>query len=428
MKWPIYLHSWTSRIGSSLSKDHNILYRDLLKTLNKYLEEYSLKEDLMRDFLNGWNRINLEKHIPVLKCIIKYLRHRLLVINTVLFHRIIHLFNGMIRNSRTIAQMLFGGEKFLRTLAYLIPVYLKRKEILGKETATFALKCLVEFTLVFKDRPDVFPHYERITNKLVLLNLPLVELPNFLITTLENCPVVLDPNTLPLDPGDSSTVVDSFKDGNENESSVATPDTSTTMDQFESESPSSEKKPRIRSLAKTLSSYSQPQQQNQEEITISSPRSSMRSNKRGPSPYRVKFSARNIVHHVESFKAENYAAAHTPDHHFDLDDAYEVEDDDEDSEDENDETSELTEPLEFDCSHKVNIFQRDDIDCGSQPLVKAKSSPSLFTPSNSMKDKNTPFYQGNKITQQQSTVLSHSQSMNVSFKYIGSQRVVCYHH
>ena len=147
---------------------------------------------MLRDFIHAWNELNHEKFIPVFKDLVKFLRHRLLDGSVITFHRIIHLVNAMIRNCGTIAQIIIGREQFLRTLLYLIPIFAKRKEILAKESATFAFFCLKEWTSVLRQRKDLFPYYEKIAWKLSRRKFVLVDLSGFKVTHIELIPVKLE--------------------------------------------------------------------------------------------------------------------------------------------------------------------------------------------------------------------------------------------
>lgn len=192
MKWPIYFHSSTSAIGSKLGAELKIIFNFIMQDLKRYLDSYSLKEELLRDFIHAWNELNHEKFIPVFKDLVKFLRHRLLDGSVITFHRIIHLVNAMIRNCGTIAQIIIGREQFLRTLLYLIPIFAKRKEILAKESATFAFFCLKEWTSVLRQRKDLFPYYEKIAWKLSQRKFVLVDLSGFKVTHIELIPVKLE--------------------------------------------------------------------------------------------------------------------------------------------------------------------------------------------------------------------------------------------
>jgi hypothetical protein len=192
MKWPIYFHSVTANIGNTLPRKQKFTLDLMLKELRRYLDSYSLREDLMKDFLNSWKELKSESVIGVLKCVMKFIRHRLLDDSVITFHRLIHLINAMMRCCGTIAQVLVGRENFLRTLLYVIPRMAKRKEVLARESATFAHLCMISWWKCVLERKDLFPHFEKAVYKLKKIRIPFADMNNFKITNVEKIPVRLD--------------------------------------------------------------------------------------------------------------------------------------------------------------------------------------------------------------------------------------------
>jgi hypothetical protein len=197
MKWPVTSHTLTSTIGRKLSVEHKMVYSFLIRDLTRYLTAYTLREDLMKDFLRSWNEIASDSFFPVLHCVMKGIRHKLLSTSSstiVTYHRLIHLLNAMIRYCGVTAAILIGKEKFLRTLVYLIGVYKKKPSILARESAGLAYRCLKQWQDGMKDgKIEIFSNYDRYGKKVEKKHkdCTLIDLSRMILTNVEKLPLIL---------------------------------------------------------------------------------------------------------------------------------------------------------------------------------------------------------------------------------------------
>jgi hypothetical protein len=194
MKWPVTSHTLTSTIGRKLSAEHKMVYGFLIRDLTRYLTAYTLREDLMKDFLRSWNEIASDSFLPVLHCVIKGIRHKLLSYNIIIYHRLIHLLNAMIRYCGITAAILIGKEKFLRTLVYLIGIYKKKPSILARESAGLAYRCLKQWQDGMKDgKNEIFSNYDLYGRKVEKKHkdCTMIDLSRMILTNVEKLPLLL---------------------------------------------------------------------------------------------------------------------------------------------------------------------------------------------------------------------------------------------
>lgn len=191
MKWPVYIHSSSSSIGKNLKPEQKVIFEYLRKELHRYLTAYSLREDLLKDFLKSWNQINSEPFLPVLLQITKLIRYRLLDANAIAYHRLVHLCNALIRNCGTMAHALLGREKFLRTLLYCMKKHLKSNQILSNDSAALCYRFLKEWTDGLNERRDLFPYYQDAWSKAssTLPQLARFDVEHMVLTNVEKLPV-----------------------------------------------------------------------------------------------------------------------------------------------------------------------------------------------------------------------------------------------
>lgn len=165
MKWPAYLHTSTHLVGLHLKPDQKKMFNYLVKEMDRYLHAFTLRENLLKDFIDSWCEINNESFLPALHQIIKLIRHRLISGSSTTFHRLIHLCNALIRNGGTVAHALIGREKFLRTIVYCIETYARSRNVLYRDSAAFAYQCFKDWKNGLDERKDLFPYYSKQFNK-----------------------------------------------------------------------------------------------------------------------------------------------------------------------------------------------------------------------------------------------------------------------
>lgn len=169
---PVWYHSATVWIGEGLPPNEKAIYIDIRNEINNLFTAKPTLHvlfDVVRKF-NNTDVLGMDESIPVLKAVVKYLRHLILdTYSPVAFHKIVQLLDALVRKSGIRAHVLIGRKRFLQTLS-LVARQWKKKELNNvdaHEAADYTFDCIQAWHEAFYDLRAIFPEYQIVYFKLV---------------------------------------------------------------------------------------------------------------------------------------------------------------------------------------------------------------------------------------------------------------------
>jgi hypothetical protein len=171
-RWRLSFHSPNFLIGIHLNNLDYSMFLLLKKKIHEYINySWILNENKLSEIISLWNETGLkgyDESIPLLKQIMKYLRHQMIDLPVGGYLRILHLCDALMRNCGIRAHVLIGRYKFLKTIAQLAILIKKEKplEPLYQEASSYAFYCLDEWSFSLRERNDLFPFYPMILDQL----------------------------------------------------------------------------------------------------------------------------------------------------------------------------------------------------------------------------------------------------------------------
>lgn len=175
---PILFHTPTNWIGSDLRGQERLMFDDIKKDIIGLVRSSanSTKQyifSIVKKF-NKTDILGMDESIPLLKQVVKFLRHQLIEItNPEVYLRIVQLLDALVRKSGIRAHVLIGRKRFLQTLSLtarkmrdhsrgysgMQNLQQNRLKIQYQEASDYTFDCIQAWHEAFYELRQIFPYY-----------------------------------------------------------------------------------------------------------------------------------------------------------------------------------------------------------------------------------------------------------------------------
>ena len=169
---PIWYHGPSTIIGQGLSIKEKYLFLEIKNEIHQlFTDEPTLHVifNIVRLF-NNTDVLGMDESIPVLRAVIKYVRHLLLdVWSPVSYLKLVQMIDALVRKCGIRAHVLIGRKRFLQTLSLTARRWSRYRpsNTAAHEAADFTFDCLQAWHEAFYDLRAIFPEYQMVYHKLV---------------------------------------------------------------------------------------------------------------------------------------------------------------------------------------------------------------------------------------------------------------------
>jgi hypothetical protein len=168
---PLYFHSPTHWLGAALPSTEKQLFHEIKKEIFQLFPPSTentrrITYLIVYKFIKT-NILGFERSMPILRQLIKLLRHLLLdLLNPVSYLKVIQLIDLLIRKAGYRAHMLIGRKRFLQTVSLTARRWQDDGFPLSLQVSAFSFNCILTWYLAFKSLYIRYPFYTQTYLKL----------------------------------------------------------------------------------------------------------------------------------------------------------------------------------------------------------------------------------------------------------------------
>lgn len=169
---PVAYHSPTSWVGTNLPPNERKLFEEIRRDINSLFQSVIKTKAVIISIVKKFNAtadsLGMDESIPLLKQVVKYLRHILIDCTSAeVYLRLIRLLDNMIRKCGVRAHALIGRKRFLQTVSLTARRWKQKiNNVHAQEAADYTFDCILAWHEAFYPIRHLFPFYSQTFYKL----------------------------------------------------------------------------------------------------------------------------------------------------------------------------------------------------------------------------------------------------------------------